>query len=180
MTLNHHRNIGAYKTYFCISTIKANATQQKRFFIPSLITSGDILTWNPQKEIVYHGRNIPNTNIIDLLDYTPLSYEAQIPEPRRLDLFVKGLAGVGINKTLIENEYLLTKEEHEMPESQSDDESNSSVVESDNSDDEKESVNESIQSDSDEEMESNSEKLTCHHCEKDHVVEKVHLILSIY
>ena len=41
------------------------------------------------------------------------------------------------------------------------------VVESDNSDDKKESVNESIQSDSDEEMESNSEKLTCHHCEKD-------------
>ena len=34
-----------------------------------------------------------------------------------------------------------------MPESQSDDERDSSVVESDNSDDEKESVNESIQSD---------------------------------
>ena len=55
-----------------------------------------------------------------------------------------------------------------MPESQSDDESDSSVVESDDSDDEKESVNESIQSDSDEEMGSNSEKLTCHHCEKGH------------
>ena len=74
---------------------------------------------------------------------------------------LKGLAEVGINKTLIENQYLLTKlakEEHKMPESQSEDESNSSGVESDNSDDEKESVNESIQSDSDEEMESNSEK----------------------
>ena len=62
----------------------------------------------------------------------------------------------------------LAKEEHKMPESQSDDESDSSVVESDDSDDEKESVNERIQSDSDEEMESNSKKLTCHHCEKDH------------
>ena len=38
----------------------------------------------------------------------------------------------------------LAKEEHKMPESQSDDESDSSVVESDDSDDEKESVNESI------------------------------------
>ena len=55
-----------------------------------------------------------------------------------------------------------------MPESQSDDESDSTVAESDDSDDEKESVNESIQSDSEEEMESNFEKLTCHHCEKDH------------
>ena len=118
-----------------------------------------------------------------LLNYTLLPYEAHIPEPRGLELFIKGLAEIGINKTLIENEYLLTKlakEEHKMPESQSDDESDFSVVESDDSDDEKESVNESIQSDeniqsdSDEEMESNSEKLTCHHCEK------IMLILSIY
>ena len=74
-------------------------------------------------------------------------------------MFIKGLAEIGINKTLIENVYLLTKltkEEHKMPESQSD-ESDSGVVESDDSGDEKESVNESIQSDSDEEMESNSE-----------------------
>ena len=57
----------------------------------------------------------------------------------------------------------LAKEEHKIPESQSDDENDSSEAEYDNSDDEKESVNESIQSHSDEEMESNSEKLTCHH-----------------
>ena len=121
--------------------------------------------------MVYHGRNIPNTNIFDLLDYTLLLYEAHILEPRGLELFIKGLAEIWINKMLIENEYLLTKlakEKHKMPESQSDDESDSSVVESDDSDDKKESVNESIQSDSHEVMESNSEKLTCHHCEKDH------------
>ena len=83
----------------------------------SILTSGDI--WNPQKEMVYHGRNIPNTNIIDLLDYTLLPYEAHLPEPGGLELFIKGLAEIGINKMLIENEYLLTKlakEEHKMPE----------------------------------------------------------------
>ena len=40
---------------------------------------------------------------IDLLDYTLLPYEAHIPEPRGLELFIKGLAEIGINKTLIEN-----------------------------------------------------------------------------
>ena len=59
----------------------------------SILTSGDILTWNPQKEMVYHGRNIPNTNIIDLLDHTLLPYEAQIPEPRGIDLFIKRSGG---------------------------------------------------------------------------------------
>ena len=64
----------------------------------SILTSGNILTWNPQKEMVYHGRNIPNTNIIDLLDYTLLLYEARIPEPRGLELFIEGLAEIGIIK----------------------------------------------------------------------------------
>ena len=76
-------------------------------------------------------------------------------------MFIKNLEVFGINKTFIENKYLLAKvakEEHRMPESQSDDESDSGGVESDRSDDEKESGNEGIQSDSDEEMERNSEK----------------------
>ena len=83
-------------------------------------------------------------------------------------MFIKGLAEIEINKTLIKNDYLfaeIAKEEHKMPESQSDDESDCSVVESDNSDDEKESVNDSIQSDSDEEMEGSPEKLSCDHFE---------------
>ena len=33
----------------------------------SILISGDILTWNPQGEIVYHGRDIPGTNIENLL-----------------------------------------------------------------------------------------------------------------
>ena len=44
----------------------------------------------------------------------------------------------------------LPKGEHGIPETQSDDESDSSGVESDNVNDEKESVNESVQSDCDE------------------------------
>ena len=52
-----------------------------------------------------------------------------------------------------------------MPESQIEDESDSSDAESDKSDDD--NVNKTIQSYSDEEMESNSEKLTCDHCEKE-------------
>ena len=52
----------------------------------SILTWGDILTWNPQKEMVYHGRNISNPNIIDLLDYTLLPYEAQIPRTKRARL----------------------------------------------------------------------------------------------
>ena len=33
----------------------------------SFLISSDILTWNPQGEIVYHGRDNPDTNIDNLL-----------------------------------------------------------------------------------------------------------------
>ena len=92
------RPIRAYKIYvlFYLHNKSKHDTAEK--ILHSILTSGNA-TWNPQKEMVYHGQNIPNSNIIDLLDYTLLLYEAQIPEPKGLDLFTKGLAEMGINET---------------------------------------------------------------------------------
>ena len=66
----------------------------------SILISSDILTWNPQGEIVYHGRDIPGTNTENLLQYALLPYVSHIPEPRGLDLFTKGLVEAGIKKKL--------------------------------------------------------------------------------
>ena len=41
-------------------------------YIHSILISSDILTWNSQGEIVYHGRDIPSTNIENLLQYALL------------------------------------------------------------------------------------------------------------
>jgi hypothetical protein len=40
--------------------------------IHSILISSNILTWNPQGEIVYHGRDIPGTNIENLLQHALL------------------------------------------------------------------------------------------------------------
>jgi hypothetical protein len=71
--------------------------------IHSILISSDILTSNPQGEIVYHGRDIPGANIENLLQYALLPYKSHITEPRGLDLFTKGLVEVGINRDLIKN-----------------------------------------------------------------------------
>ena len=60
--------------------------------IHCILTSTDILTWNLQGEIVYKGQNIRGTNIVDLLQYTVLRYNTEIPEPTGLNIFLKGLA----------------------------------------------------------------------------------------
>ena len=97
-------------------------------------------TWNPLGQIVCHVRDNPGTNIVDLLPYTRLPYDPDIPEPQGLDLFSKGLAEARINKAWIANKYLLTKiakMEYEMPESESGDESESGEVDKESqSDDE--------------------------------------------
>jgi hypothetical protein len=87
------------------------------------------------------GRNIPGINIDNCLQYALLPHNSDIPEPQGLDLFTKGPVEVGINEGLIENEYLLSKmakEEYEMPQSESDVESESGEVDrkSDKSDNE--------------------------------------------
>jgi hypothetical protein len=53
--------------------------------------------------IVYKGQNIRGTNIVDLLQYTVLPYNTEIPEPAALNIFLKGLAKLEINKSLIVN-----------------------------------------------------------------------------
>jgi hypothetical protein len=66
-----------------------------------ILTSTDILTWNLQGEIVYKGQNIRGTNIVYLLQYTVLPYNTEIPEPAGLNIFLIGLAKLGIDKSLI-------------------------------------------------------------------------------
>ena len=66
-----------------------------------ILTSTDILTWNLQGEIVYKGQDIRGTNIVDLLQYTVLPYNSEIPEPAGLNIFFKGLAKLEIDKSVI-------------------------------------------------------------------------------
>ena len=42
------------------NNVKKNTAEK---ILHSILISSDILTWNPQGEIVYHGRDIPGTNI---------------------------------------------------------------------------------------------------------------------
>ena len=68
-----------------------------------------------QGEIVYKGQNIRGTNIVDLLQYTVLPYNTEIPEPAGLNIFLKGLAKLEIDKSLIVNGRVLTMLAHKQP-----------------------------------------------------------------
>jgi hypothetical protein len=76
-----------------------------------ILTSTDILTG----EIVYKGQNIRGTNIVDLLQYTVLPYKTEIPEPAGLNIFLKGLAKLEVDKSLIVNGRVLTMVPHKQP-----------------------------------------------------------------
>jgi hypothetical protein len=86
-----------------------------------------------QGEIVYKGQNIRGTNIVDLFQYTVLPYNTEIPEPAGLNIFLKGLAKLEIDKSLIVNGRVLTMLAHKQPLHNVD-------TQSDKSDDESEDV----------------------------------------
>jgi hypothetical protein len=67
-----------------------------------ILTSTDILTWNLQGEIVCRGQNIRCV--------TP--YHSYIPEPAGLQIFLKGLAKLEIEKSAIVNGCVLTMLAH--------------------------------------------------------------------
>ena len=73
----------------------------------SLLLSQNILRWNPQGEIVYNGISIPDTRIVKLVEYCLSKYNSDIPKPTGLNVFVKGLARVKVDKNLIENAQVL-------------------------------------------------------------------------
>ena len=99
-----------------------------------ILTSTDILTSNLQGEIVYKGQNIRGTNIVDLLQYTVLPYNTEIPEPAGLNIFLKGLAKLEIDKSLIVNGRVLTMLAHKQPLHDVDTQSDKSEDESENVD----------------------------------------------
>jgi hypothetical protein len=99
-----------------------------------ILTSTDILTWNLQGEIVYKGQNIRGTNIVDLLQYTILPYNTEIPEPAGLNIFLKGLAKLEIDKSLTVNGRVLTMLAHKQPLHDVDTQSDKSADESENVD----------------------------------------------
>ena len=73
-----------------------------------VLTSTGILTWNGKGEIVYGGHNIRGTYIVDLLKYCVTPYHPDIPEPNGVSIFIKGLAELEIDKSLIVNGRVLT------------------------------------------------------------------------
>lgn len=58
-------------------------------------------------EIVYRGHNIQGTNVADPLHYGILLHNSDIQEPSELNLFVKGLEEVEIDKNDIQTAIVL-------------------------------------------------------------------------
>ena len=89
--------------------LNLNNNNSAEELLQSILTSTDILTWNSKGEIVYKGHDIRGTDIVDLVWYCLMPYNQDIPEPVGLSLFLKGLAELEIDKSLIANGLVLTR-----------------------------------------------------------------------
>ena len=74
-----------------------------------MATSKNIIFWDQNGQLSYHGRTIPGSSVAKLLDYVLLPEEEDIDEPKGLSVFMKGLAELKIDKKLINNHTVLAK-----------------------------------------------------------------------
>ena len=89
--------------------LNPNNNNSAEELLQSILTSMHILTWNSKGEIVYKGHDIRGTDIVDLARYCLMPYNQDIPEPAGLSLFLKGLAELEIDKSLIANGRVLIR-----------------------------------------------------------------------
>ena len=85
--------------------LNLNNNNSAEELLQSTLTSTDILTWNSKGDI-------RGTDIVDLVRYCLMPYNQDIPEPAGLSLFLKGLAELEIDKSLIANGLMITRSAH--------------------------------------------------------------------
>ena len=80
---------------------------QKDIDLHILETSKNILFWTPKGEMVYQDRRIPVTNIAQLIEYVLLPYSQDVVKPWAINTFLKWLAELKIDKSLIKSKKLV-------------------------------------------------------------------------
>ena len=85
----------------------AVSKQEASDLLHSMAASKDILFWTPSGLLLRNQRMIPVTNIAELVDYVLLPHNADLTKPRALNIFLDGLAELGIDKHLIKNKKIL-------------------------------------------------------------------------
>ena len=78
-------------------------------FLHSMAASKDILFWTPGGQLLQNKRQIPVTNIVELVEYVLLPHNSEVTKPRALNKFLDGLPELGIDKGSIKNKKLLSE-----------------------------------------------------------------------
>ena len=63
-----------------------------------------IMRWDGRRRLTVDGHTRPGTNLAELLEYAVLPYHKDIPEPRGIDMFTKGLARIGAEERHMGNQ----------------------------------------------------------------------------
>ena len=74
----------------------------------SMAASKDIFFWTPRGQLLRNEHIIPVTNNVELVEHVLLPHNHEITKPRALNIFLDGLAELGVDKGLIKNKKLLS------------------------------------------------------------------------
>ena len=90
-----------------LKTLPTKIVDEAENLLHMMANSKDILSWDINGQLKFHQRTIRNSQLSDLLEYILLPEETDIQPPIGLSTFTKGLAELGVDKSMIKNHTVL-------------------------------------------------------------------------
>ena len=75
--------------------IVLEAVSDAEMILHTVICCRGIMRWGGRRRLFVGGHTLPGTDLAELLQYAVLPYHKDIPKPRGIDTFTKGLARIG-------------------------------------------------------------------------------------
>ena len=80
------------------------AVSDAEMILHAMICCRGIMRWDGRRRLIVDGHTLPGTDLAELLEYAVLPYHKDIPKPRGIDTFTKGLARIGAEPRHIGNQ----------------------------------------------------------------------------
>lgn len=87
--------------HLILETAPKNLKSNTRNILSFLKNSSDVMHWSSNGELIFKGRNIKNSNMLDLIK--TLQTSSNKADPQGFDVFLQGLSEMNFPKSLIRN-----------------------------------------------------------------------------
>ena len=83
------------KVLHILENMVPEAVSDAEMILHTMVCCGGIMSWDGRRRLIVDGHTLPGMDLAELSENAVLPYHKDIPKPRGIDSFTKGLARIG-------------------------------------------------------------------------------------